>query len=83
KQYLLSKPLASLVGVDGLSRPQVVKEIWKHVKSHGLQDPSDKRYINCDATMQAVFKTDRVHMFTMNKLLSEHLQEKVHDTDEY
>jgi upstream activation factor subunit UAF30 len=37
----------------------------------------DKRYIKCDAIMQSVFKTDRVHMFTMNKLLSEHLHQKV------
>jgi chromatin remodeling complex protein RSC6 len=30
-----------------------------------------------------VFKTDRVHMFTMSKLLSEHLQEKGHDIEDH
>ncbi|KAI0531807.1 SWIB/MDM2 domain-containing protein [Xylaria digitata] len=76
KPYMLSKPLADLTGVDQLSRPQVVKAIWDYVKSRGLQDPTDKRYIKCDDTLQKIFKTDRVHMFTMNKLLSDHLHRK-------
>src|SRR5437868_6767577 len=57
-----------------LSRPQLAKEIWSYIKSHNLQDPLDKRYIRCDSAIRMVFKTDRVHMFTMNKLLSKHLQ---------
>ena len=50
--------------------------VWDYIKAHDLQDPMDRRYINCDAIMRCVFKTDRVHMFTMNKLLSEHLYQK-------
>lgn len=56
-----------------LSRPQVVKKIWEHIKGHDLQDPSDKRQIICDDKMQLVFKQDKVHMFTMNKLLGKQL----------
>jgi upstream activation factor subunit UAF30 len=56
-----------------LSRPQVVKMLWDYIKAHELQDSSDKRYIICDENMQEVFKTDRVHMFTMNRILSNHL----------
>lgn len=56
-----------------LSRPQVVKKIWKHIKALDLQDPTDKRQIRCDDKMQQVFKQDVVHMFTMNKLLGKHL----------
>ncbi|RWA09659.1 hypothetical protein EKO27_g5455 [Xylaria grammica] len=80
RQYILSKPLADLTGVNELSRPQVVKAIWDHVKSHGLQDPADKRYIKCDDIMQKIFEVDRVHMFTMNKLLSGHLYRKEEDS---
>ncbi|KAA8576685.1 hypothetical protein EYC84_006762 [Monilinia fructicola] len=68
KQYHLSTALADLVGEPTLSRPQVVKKIWEHIKGHNLQDPSDKRQIICDDKMQLVFKQDKVHMFTMNKL---------------
>ncbi|KAG4029882.1 hypothetical protein MFRU_014g01770 [Monilinia fructicola] len=73
KQYHLSTALADLVGEPTLSRPQVVKKIWEHIKGHNLQDPSDKRQIICDDKMQLVFKQDKVHMFTMNKLLGKQL----------
>lgn len=70
---LLSQPLSELLGATQLSRPQTVKQIWNYVKARDLQDPSDKRQIRCDDAMRAVFKQDRVHMFTMNKLLAQHL----------
>ena len=56
-----------------LSRPQTVKKIWEYVKERDLQDPTDKRQIRCDDAMRAVFKQDRVHMFTMNKILNQNL----------
>ncbi|KAI9809700.1 MAG: hypothetical protein M1825_000132 [Sarcosagium campestre] len=56
-----------------LSRPETVKRIWAYVKEHDLQDPKDKRQIRCDDALKAVFKQDRIHMFTMNKVLSHHL----------
>eukprot|EP01102_Stenamoeba_stenopodia_P019661 TRINITY_DN7476_c0_g1_i1.p1 TRINITY_DN7476_c0_g1~~TRINITY_DN7476_c0_g1_i1.p1 ORF type:complete len:233 (+),score=65.06 TRINITY_DN7476_c0_g1_i1:125-823(+) len=70
----LSPTLADLLGVPTLSRPQVVKKIWEHIKENGLQDQSDKRFINCDDKMEAVFGVKRVHMFKMNKILSKHLK---------
>lgn len=70
---LLSEPLAALLDTPSLSRPQTVKQIWVYVKARELQDPSDKRQIRCDDKLRAVFKQDRVHMFTMNKLLAQHL----------
>jgi len=73
KQYHLSAPLADLVGEVTLSRPQVVKKIWEYIKARDLQDPSDKRQILCDNKMQLVFKQDKVHMFTMNKILGKQL----------
>jgi upstream activation factor subunit UAF30 len=56
-----------------LSRPQTVKKIWEYIKSHNLQDPTDKRQIICDEKMHDIFKTERVHMFTMNKILNQNL----------
>ncbi|KAL2072783.1 hypothetical protein VTL71DRAFT_12126 [Oculimacula yallundae] len=73
KQYHLSAPLADLVGEPTLSRPQVVKKIWEYIKARDLQDPTDKRQILCDDKLQLVFKVDKVHMFTMNKILSKQL----------
>lgn len=73
KPMALSPALSSLLNETQLSRPQTVKKIWEYVKERDLQDPSDKRQIRCDDAMRAVFKQDRVHMFTMNKILNQNL----------
>jgi len=67
---------SSITGVNEptqLSRPQVVKKLWEHIKANDLQDPKDKRQIRCDDKMQAVFKQARVDMFRMNKEIGHHL----------
>lgn len=56
-----------------MPRTQVVKRIWSYVRERDLQDPSDRRQIRCDEPLKAIFKQERVHMFTMNKLLSGHM----------
>lgn len=70
----LSAPLSALLdGEITMSRPQTVKRIWVYIKENKLQDPNDGRHIICDDKLRAVFKTDKVHMFTMNKLLGQNL----------
>ncbi|KAK5109759.1 hypothetical protein LTR62_006599 [Meristemomyces frigidus] len=73
KPMHLSEPLVDLLGETQLSRPQTVKRIWAYVKERDLQDPKDKRQIRCDEKMRAVFKSEKVHMFTMNKVLATQL----------
>ncbi|CEJ93736.1 Putative SWIB/MDM2 domain protein [[Torrubiella] hemipterigena] len=73
KPFNLSSPLSELVGETQLSRPQVVKKLWEHIKANDLQDPSDKRQIRCDEKMMAVFKQAKVDMFKMNKDIGAHL----------
>jgi len=77
KPMLLSPALSSFLGnVHEMPRPQVVKQIWEYIKEHSLQDQSDKRYILCDDQLFSIFKTKRVHMFQMNKILADHLKTK-------
>ncbi|KZV80647.1 SWIB-domain-containing protein [Exidia glandulosa HHB12029] len=73
KPLILSPPLASVLAVEHLSRPQVVKKLWEYIRENNLQNPNNKRQILCDPNLRAVFKQDRVDMFTMNKLLKDHL----------
>lgn len=73
KPFNLSAPLAEVCGEQQLSRPQVVKKLWEHIKANELQDPKDKRQIRCDDKMHAVFKQSKVDMFQMNKLVGNHL----------
>ncbi|KAG4084959.1 SWIB-domain-containing protein [Neocallimastix lanati (nom. inval.)] len=77
KPMLLSPVLSSFLNNQTeLPRPQVVKQIWEYIKEKKLQDESDKRYILCDDNLFSIFKTKRVHMFQMNKILAEHLKSK-------
>lgn len=73
KPLTLSFPLAELCGETQLSRPQVVKKLWEHIKANDLQDPNNKRQIRCDEKMHAIFKQSKVDMFQMNKLLGHEL----------
>ncbi|PHH78810.1 hypothetical protein CDD82_2837 [Ophiocordyceps australis] len=73
KPFILSETLSELCGETQLSRPQVVKKLWEHIKSNNLQDPNDRRSIRCDEKMHAVFKQAKVDMFRMNKDIGNHL----------
>ncbi|KAJ7717832.1 SWIB/MDM2 domain-containing protein [Mycena maculata] len=75
KPYLLSEPLAAVLGAEALSRPQVVKQLWVYIKSNELQNPNNKREILCDPALRPVFNVDKIDMFKMNKVLGQHLHE--------
>ncbi|RVX66052.1 hypothetical protein B0A52_09986 [Exophiala mesophila] len=74
KPLNLSPALSNLFdGAIQLSRPETTKRIWQYIKSNDLQDPADKRFIICDDRMREVFRQDKVHMFTMTKLISQQM----------
>ncbi|CAO3699743.1 unnamed protein product [Rhizopus stolonifer] len=77
KPLILSSVLSDLLdGTKELSRPELVQQLWKYIKEHDLQDPSDRRFILCDEKLKRVFEQDRVNSFGMNKDLSAHLTKK-------
>ncbi|EIN06737.1 SWIB-domain-containing protein [Punctularia strigosozonata HHB-11173 SS5] len=71
KEYSLSEPLAAVLNVDKLSRPQVVKRMWEYIRENNLQNPNDKREIICDEKLQRIFNAPSTNMFKMNKTLSQ------------
>ncbi|KAJ1959936.1 hypothetical protein GGI12_004079 [Dipsacomyces acuminosporus] len=73
KPMKLSATLNAFLGQKYCARTDVVKNLWKYIKEHNLQDPNDKRYILCDDKLRELFDTDRLYMYTMNKLLNQHL----------
>lgn len=68
-----SEPLAALLEINKLSRPQVVKQLWVYIKDNSLQNPSNKREIMCDDQLRAVFGVDKIDMFKMNKVLGQYV----------
>ena len=69
-----SVELAAIVGEGKLARGEVVSKIWEYIKAHKLQDPSDGRQILTDDKLGRVMGKEKVSMFEMNKLLSQHLK---------
>ena len=69
-----SATLAEVVGAKPIPRTEVTKKLWQYIKKNGLQDQANKRQINADAKLKAVFGgKSSVNMFAMTKLVSAHL----------
>ena len=68
-----SAELSAVVGDKPIPRTEVTKRLWAYIRKHGLQDTKNKRNINADDKLKAVFKKGTVNMFEMTKLVSKHL----------
>ena len=67
--------VAAVVGGKPIPRTEVTKRLWAYIKKHGLQDKKNKRMINADASLKAVFGgKSTVNMFEMTKLVNKHLK---------
>lgn len=67
--------LAAVVGDKPLPRTEITKRLWAYVKRRGLQDKKNRRMINADDNLRAVFNGKRqVSMFEMTKLVNRHLK---------
>ena len=70
-----SAALAEVVGSKPIPRTEVTKKLWAYIKKNKLQDAKNKRMINADAKLKAVFGGKAtVNMFEMTKLVSKHLK---------
>jgi len=70
-----SSALAAVIGAEAVPRTEITKKVWDYIKANKLQDESNKRNINADAKLQAVFDGKKqVTMFEMTKLISAHLK---------
>jgi chromatin remodeling complex protein RSC6 len=70
-----SATLAEVVGKNAMPRTEVVKKMWAYIKKNGLQDKKNKRMINADAKLKAIFAgKGQVSMFDLAKILSKHLK---------
>jgi len=70
-----SPALAEVIGAKALPRTEVTKKIWQYIKKNGLQDKKNRRMINADEKLLAVFGNKKqVSMFEMTKLVSKHLK---------
>ena len=70
-----SAQLGMVVGSAPLPRTEVTKKLWQYIKRNGLQDQRERRMINADDKLRAVFGgKGKVSMFEMTKLVNKHIK---------
>jgi upstream activation factor subunit UAF30 len=70
-----SAALGAVIGMIPMPRTEVTKKIWDYIKKNKLQDAINKRMINADEKLKAVFGgKPKVSMFEMTKMVSGHLK---------
>ncbi len=71
-----SPELAAVVGSKPMPRTEITKKLWVYIKKNNLQDPKERRMINADDNLKAVFNGKKqVSMFDMTKLVNKHLKD--------
>jgi chromatin remodeling complex protein RSC6 len=67
--------LAAIIGSEPVPRTEVTRKLWDYIRSHNLQDPTNKTRINADDNLKAVFDgREQVTMFEMTKLVFNHVK---------
>ena len=74
KALTLSPELAAVVGNKPLPRTEIVSKLWVYIKAKDLQDKLNKRMINADDKLRAVFGKAQVSMFEMAGLIGKHVK---------
>ena len=70
-----SATLGAVVGTSAMPRTEVTKKLWMYIKKNKLQDSKNRRMINADDALKAVFGGKKsVSMFEMTKLVSKHVK---------
>ena len=69
-----SGPLAAIVGSIPMPRTEVTSKIWAYIKKNKLQDAMNRRMINADDKLKALFGKAQASMFELTKYVSKHLK---------
>ena len=67
-------PLAAIIGAAPMPRTEVTSKIWAYIKKNKLQDAVNKRMINADDKLKALFGKAQASMFELTKYVSKHLK---------
>ncbi|KAJ8548147.1 hypothetical protein K7X08_021383 [Anisodus acutangulus] len=75
KPQPISPALGKFVGATEISRTGAIKKVWDYIKTNNLQNPANKKEINCDDKLKTIFAgKDKVGFLEIAKLLSNHFQ---------
>ena len=70
-----SAALAEVIGSKPIPRTEIIKKIWDYIKKNGLQDKTNRRMINGDDKLKAVFGgKEQISMFELAKIVNNHVK---------
>ncbi|TPX59521.1 hypothetical protein PhCBS80983_g02396 [Powellomyces hirtus] len=72
EKYKLSPPLAKLLDIHTDTAANIIIAMWQYVKFQKLQDPDDKRHINCDEALRNILGHPRITFAQISELLRPH-----------
>jgi chromatin remodeling complex protein RSC6 len=67
-------PLAAIIGDKPMPRTEITKQVWAYIKKNKLQDAMQKRMINADEKLKALFGKAKADMFEMTKLVNKYIK---------
>jgi upstream activation factor subunit UAF30 len=67
-------PLAEIIGANPRPRTEITSQVWNYIKKNKLQDAVNKRMINADEKLRALFGKAQASMFELTKFVSKHLK---------
>jgi len=74
KPMMPTGPLAAIIGSIPMPRTEVTSQIWKYIKKNNLQDKANRRMINADDKLRALFGKAQASLFELPKYVSRHLR---------
>ncbi|SHG61630.1 SWIB/MDM2 domain-containing protein [Chryseolinea serpens] len=70
-----SAALAEVIGTKAIPRTEIIKKIWDYIKKNNLQDKKNRRMINGDVKLKAIFGgKDQISMFELAKVVNKHVK---------
>jgi len=73
--FEVSKDLEKIVEEKALTRKDILKKVWKYIKSKKLQDPKNKRKIIPDKNLSKIFD-EPIDMMQLSTHLNKHMKRK-------
>ena len=70
-----SKALAEIVGPQPLLHSEASRRIWTYVKSHGLQDPTNKLLIKPDKKLASIVGDKALSTVELTRAVREQMRE--------
>ncbi|KAJ3223865.1 SWI SNF, matrix associated, actin dependent regulator of chromatin, sub d, member 3, partial [Clydaea vesicula] len=73
EKFKLSAELSRVLDIHTDTKSNCIMALWQYIKLNKLQDPDDRRYINCDDTLKRVFNVQRFLFTQIPELLNMHI----------